>query len=121
MSDTIEIRRNGLILRGPAKPKKNDYIRVSVTVDTDRYDGPGSLGQPKFAAWDDAVAFARDVYGTTATEDGTVGQFAQCEGSDGRYKREPSKGRVFSLGLNLWGKPARKLAEHIAAFAAKSE
>lgn len=113
--EIVTIKRNGLTLRGPAKPKKNDYVRVTVSVDTDRYD-PESIGKPKFAAWNDAVSLAYDVYGATATEDGTVGQFAQCEGSDGRHRIGPSKGMVFSLGLNLWGKPAKKVWERINKF-----
>jgi hypothetical protein len=117
--DTITIKRNGLILTGPAKPKRDAYIRVSVVVDGAEYDvTDGPVGDRRHEVWSEAVSLAYSVYGAAATEDNTVGQLAQVDGADGRKRNLPCRGRVFSLGLNLWGKPARKLHERIAAVAA---
>lgn len=101
MSDTFSIVCDGIRVVGPTKPKRNAYIRVGVTVVE-----PGT--RSPMACWDDAVSIVSDIYGAYPTEDGTVGQHAQVS------RVQTAKGAVFSFGLNLYGKPARALAERIA-------
>lgn len=103
----LTLERNGLRLTGPERPKRNAYIRVAVKVVAD-------MGRDRFDAWNDAVSFAYDVYGSVATEDGTIGQCSQLDGSDGSKSGLPVAGRVFSLGLNLYGKRAKDVQARIA-------
>ena len=104
----ITIRSNGLRLVGPAKPKRNDFIRVFVNVTNDQGRSPGD-------AWNDAVSLAYSTYGAVANEDGTIGQCAQLVGADGSKRDLPTLGRVFSFGLNLWGRRQRDVLASIAA------
>lgn len=103
----IVVSKNGLKLTGAAKPGRNDYIRVRVEVVDD-------LGRAPHDAWNDAVCLASRVYGVMATEDGTVGQAVQVDGASGEKRNLPTKGRVFSLGLNLHGLRQRDVLARIA-------
>lgn len=105
----ISIERDGLRLTGPRKPKRNDYVRVTVKIVTDQFDDAKHEGRGRFDAWAFAVNFASQVYGPIATEDGTIGQHAQLDGVDGSKREMPVKGRVFELGLNLYGRKIREV------------
>lgn len=100
--DMFETTVNGIRIIGPRKPKKDAYIRVSATVVTDQYPNAND-------AWDAGVSAVYDIYGAIPTEDGTVGQAVQTM----KIPANP-KDHVFSFGLNLYGKPARKLHARIA-------
>lgn len=98
---------NGLRITGDERPKRNAYIRARVEVLDD-------MGRTPNMAWDDAVSLAYKCYGAFATEDGTIGQICQLQGGDGRLKNLPTKGRVFSLGLNLWAKKITPIHKRLA-------
>lgn len=106
MKDTIKISRNGMTLYGPAKIRKDEYIRVRVSIDEAICERPHD-------AWAMAVDFAFDIYSAVATEDNTIGQITQVDGSDGSQAKLPVKGRVFSLGLNLYGKGVRAIQKRL--------
>lgn len=93
---------NGLRITGEDRPKRNAYIRATVEVLDD-------MGRTPNRAWDDAVSLAYKCYGAMPTEDGTIGQHCQLIGGDGRLANLPTKGRSFSLGMNLFGRKIREI------------
>lgn len=99
-------RKNGLIMVGPDKPGRDSYTRVSVQVNDDR-------GRTPDQAWNDACAFASEVYGPWPTEDGTIGQHAQLIGASNQYRDLPTKNRQFTFGLNLYGYKIRPVHARI--------
>lgn len=109
IGDEITVRRDGMILTGPGKVRRDSFIRVRVEILTD--DGRATAHD----AWADAVDLAYSVYGAVATEDNTVGQLAQVDGVRGERKGLPVAGRVFSLGLNLYGFKVSDIRRRIAA------
>ena len=96
MSTTIVLTQDGLRLTGPRRPARNDCIGCYVEV-------IDAHGRTPNQAWSDAVSLAYRVYGRAPNEDGTVGQCVQLYGADGRKRHEPTHGRVFSFGINLFG------------------
>ena len=102
----VEIISKGMKMEGCMNPMRDSYVRVSVEIIDD-------LGRDVETAWYDAVSLVQDIYGVTPTEDNTVGQIAQMYGADGSKRKLPVKGRVFSLGLNLYGMKVRKLHARI--------
>ncbi len=104
----MTIDHNGLRLYGPSKPHRGAYIRVGVMVLDPK-------GRTRSQAWDDAVQFAYETYGTTPTEDGTVGQAIQVG-----KERPVLEGATFSLGLNLYYHRQRDVLARISAMKAKA-
>lgn len=96
----VVIRKNGMALNGPDKPRRDDYIRATVTVTEINGRSINDL-------WNTAVRLAQEVYQVTPTEDNTVGQIVQEE------RAKTSNPIVFSLGMNLYGMSIRKLHKHI--------
>ena len=95
-TDTITLTQNGLRLRGPRRPARNDCIGCYVEV-------IDAMGRTPNEAWSDAVSLAYGVYGSFPNEDGTVGQCVQLYGADGRKRALPTHGRVFDFSINLYG------------------
>lgn len=104
--DTVTVERDGVRIIGPRKVKAGAYVRVRAEI----------IGDFERAhdAWAEAVDAAYSIYGAVATEDNTVGQIAQVDGVDGSKRNLPAKGRVFSLGLNLYGAKVRPLNAKLA-------
>lgn len=97
---------NGIEITGPDKVKRNQYVTVYAQILDDRHGRPHD-------AWASACMVVSTVYGGWPVEDNTIGQLAQVEGVSREKQNLPSRGRIFSFGLNLYGMPTRPINERL--------